>query len=123
MILDEDGGNPERVEALAANLIAKRTDVDGLRGVISSASDLDRVWKEHFPDEPDWRTMRGVDEVELMRSIGDDSQEVRGRHIVRALATLASRGERVVGVVGASHAIRYEPTLRSLMGSSEQIGD
>lgn len=115
VITGEAGGDAGRAESIAPGLIAKRTDADGLRGTLAGVSDLDRVWREQFPDAPDWRGLDNLDSVEAMRRIGDDAREVRGRHMVRALTTLARRGERVVAVVGASHVIRHEPTLRSLL--------
>jgi len=121
VITGEAGGDAARAESIAPALIAKRTDVDGLRGAITTMADLDEVWARHLPDAPDWRTLPSADSAGLMRRIGDDSREVRGRHMVRAIATLAARGERVFAVVGASHVIRHEPTLRSLLtGSSPE---
>ncbi len=115
VIVGESGGDAAKATASADGLIAKRTDADGLRDSIKNVSDLDRVWREHIPDGPDWRTLSNVDSVELMRTIGHDSREVRGQHMVRAIATLAARGERVAAVVGASHVIRHELTLQSLL--------
>ena len=115
VICAESGGDPARAEAKAAGLLAKRTDVDGLRGALTGVAELDRVWRELVPDGPDWRTLSNIDSVSAMRRVGDDSREVRGRHMVRAIAGLVSQGERVVAVVGASHVIRHEPTLRSLL--------
>lgn len=118
VIASEASGDPGRAESLAPDLIAKRTNAGGLRDTISSVSDLDRVWSEYAPDEPDWRMLSDIDSVELMRTIGDDSRETRGAHMVRALSTLVAQGERVVAVVGASHVIRHEPTVRSLLGDA-----
>ncbi len=120
VICAESGGDPARAEAKAPGLLAKRTDVEGLRGVLTGVADLDRVWREHVPDGPDWRTLSNIDSVTTMRRVGDDSREVRGRHMVRAIADLVSRGERVVAVVGASHVIRQEPTLRSLLAPQRE---
>lgn len=116
VIVGEAGGDPERAEAIAPALIAKRTRAEGLRGTLDGVEALDLVWRREFPGGPDWRELKNLESLPKIRAIGDDSREVRGRHMVRALATLAGRGERVVAVVGASHAIRYEPTLRSLIG-------
>ncbi len=114
VITSEPGGDARRAESIATGLIAKRTNVDGLRGVLTGVEDLDAVWAEHVSTDRDWRTLTNVDSIPLLRQIGDDSREVRGRHMVRSLVSLARRGERVVAVVGASHVIRHEPTLRSL---------
>ena len=56
-----------------------------------------------------------------MKPIGDASREFRGRHMVESLTTLVSRGERVVAVVGGSHVIRQEPTLRSVITKDPSV--
>jgi hypothetical protein len=98
-------------DALARHLLRKRTDIDGLRGSLSSVQDLDAYWRERFPAVPDWRTLLNTESVPLLVEVGDASREIRGEHMVRALADLAARGKRVLAVVGASHVIRQEPAL------------
>lgn len=115
VILSEAGGDPDKAESVAPGLIAKRTDVEGLRGALSGVEDLDRIWRRHAEGEPDWRNIPHIDAVEWLKPIGEDSRAARGRHMVRALAGLVLERERVFAVVGASHVIRQEPTLRSLI--------
>jgi hypothetical protein len=100
------------LDALALDLLRKRTDVDGLRGAFASLQEFDAYWLAQFPGEPDWRTLRDTESVPLLVAVGDRSRQVRGEHMVAVLAELASRGERVLAVVGASHVIRQEPALR-----------
>ena len=119
VISSESGGIPDKAESIAPGLVGKRTNADGLRDTLSGVADLDAVWAQHLPDEPDWRTLTDIDSIRLLREIGDDAREVRGKHMVRSLTTLVRRGERVVAVVGASHVIRHEPTLRALLSSQE----
>ncbi|MEQ9616978.1 MAG: hypothetical protein RLN60_02965 [Phycisphaerales bacterium] len=117
VVAAESGGDPSRAEKIAPALIRKRTDVDGLRGSINTVQDLDLVWATVAPDGPDWRTLNNTETTERLRAVGDASREIRGRHMVRAIATLVGQGERVFAVVGASHVIRHEPTLQDLLGT------
>jgi hypothetical protein len=98
-------------EALARDLLAKRTDVDGLRGSLSSLADVDRVWRRDFPGEDDWRVVQG--EPGYLADISDASRQIRGRHMARILIDLVEKGERVFAVVGSGHVIRQEWNLRS----------
>jgi hypothetical protein len=99
------------LDALALHLLRKRVDTDGLRGSLASVADLDAYWRKRFPDAPDWRTLSDTESVPVLRDVGDVSREIRGDHMVRTLVDLASRGKRVLAVVGASHVIRQEPAL------------
>lgn len=100
---------------LARGLLAKRTDVDGLRGLFSSLEDLDQYWKQQYPDAGDWRELSETETVPRLRDIGDASRQIRGEHMVRSITELVRNGERVFAVVGASHVIRQEPTLTRLL--------
>lgn len=99
-------------EDLARNLLAKRTDVEVLRGSLSTLADVDRVWERDFPDEDDWRILRG--EPGYLSDISYFSRRIRGRHMARILIHLAERGERVFAVVGSGHVIRQEWNLRTV---------
>ena len=99
-------------ESLAADLLAKRTDVDGLRGSLASLEDVDRVWERDFPDQSDWRTLQG--EPGYLAEISDDSRRIRGEHMARILIDLVRDGERVLAVVGSGHVIRQEWNIRAV---------
>jgi hypothetical protein len=105
-------------DALAAELLRKRTDVEPLRGSLSSIDQLDVYWRERFPHAPDWRSLKDTEELPLLVEVGNVSREVRGDHMVRTLNDLMNRGERVLAVVGASHVIRQEPALRNASNRS-----
>ena len=107
----EAKGKKGDLDGLALHLLRKRVDSDGLRGSLSSVADLDAYWRQKFPEAPNWRTLPDTEGIPLLREVGDVSREVRGDHMVRTLADLAARGERVLAVVGASHVIRQEPAL------------
>ncbi len=109
----ESQGHPD--DGLATKLLARRTDVDGLRRVIASTEQLDQVWNKHFPDLASWRSRKTEPKHVFFGQVGDASREVRGEHMVRTLADLVRKGERVMAVVGCSHVIRQEPMLRAAL--------
>jgi len=114
----EAGGRAD--ERLAADLLARRTDTPLLRKSLKTVADIDRVWNRDFSGHPDWRTLQSEPQGTYLRAIGDDSRLVRGRHMVRVLVDQARRGERVFAVVGCSHVIRQEPTIRELLVTSSK---
>ncbi len=99
-------------DTLALNLLHKRTNVNGLRGSLSSIGELDAYWQQEFPEAKNWRKLTSTEGIPRLRQVGDQSREVRGRHMVASLTELVNNGERVFAVVGASHVIRQEPELR-----------
>ena len=107
----EAGGKAD--EGLATDLLAKRTDVEGLRGSLSNLADVDRVWKRDF--KGDWRTLAQEPEGSYLGKIGDDSRQIRGEHMARTLIDLTRKGERVFAVVGSGHVIRTEPIIRATL--------
>lgn len=112
----EAGGTAN--EALAKDLLAKRTDVDGLRGSLRTPADIDRVWKRDFAGQPDWRVIHEEPKRGYLAEISDDSRRVRGEHMARTLIDLHRKGERVFAVVGSGHVIRIEWILRKAWGAS-----
>lgn len=111
----ESQGRPD--DRLAAKLLARRTDVAGLRGAIASVEQMDQVWNRHFPELPSWRSRTTEPDHPLFAQIGDASREIRGEHMVRTLVDLVRKGERVFAVVGCSHVIRQEWMLRAALGA------
>lgn len=107
----EAGGKAN--ESLAKDLLAKRTDVDGLRDSLKTLDDVDRVWKRDFPNLPDWRVVREEPKETYLAAISDDSRRVRGEHMARTLIDLHRKSERVFAVVGSGHVIRIELILRN----------
>lgn len=111
----EAGGTPD--EGLAENLLRKRTDVEGLRGSLKSAADIDRVWKRDFVNQPDWRGLQGEPDGTYLAEISEASRTVRGEHMARVLIGLVRKGGRVFAVVGSGHVIRQEWALRAALGA------
>ncbi len=105
-------------DGLATDLLAKRTDTPSLRDALQSVADIDRLWKRDFPEMPSWRKLKTEPQDTSLNEISDASRLIRGRHMVRVLVDLARRGERVFAVVGCSHVIRHEPTIRDLLATS-----
>lgn len=99
-------------EALALDLLEKRTDVNGLRGSLSTLADVDRLWQSDFPGQDDWRIQQG--EPGYLSEISDSSRRIRGEHMIRTLIDLVEQGERVFAVVGSGHVIRQEWNLRTV---------
>ena len=108
----EAGGTAN--ESLAKDLLAKRTDVEGLRGTLETLDDVDALWAREFPDHGDWRTLQG--EPGFLADISTDSRIFRGQHMARILMDLVDRGQRVFAVVGSGHVIRQEWNLREVFG-------
>jgi hypothetical protein len=109
--VSEAGGQAN--DALALDLLHKRTDVDGLRGTLGNLADVTRVWKENYPEMDDWRFMDHEPESGTLAEISSESRRVRGEHMPRVLIDLVGNGERVFAVVGSGHVIRQEWNLRS----------
>lgn len=111
----DSGGTPD--DRLAADLLAKRTDVDGLRDRLPDVAAIDALWARDFADQPDWRTLRGIPGDTVLGEIDRASHILRGEHMARTLLDLVTRGERVFAVVGSGHVIRQEWALREALGA------
>jgi hypothetical protein len=109
----ESGGEAD--EALAEDLRAKRTDVDGLRTALSDVAAMDAAW-QLLGAGGDWRTWTGG-MPGILAEIERASVELRGQHMARVLLDLVERGERVLAVVGSGHVIRQEWALRAALGA------
>ncbi|MEM6672501.1 MAG: hypothetical protein AAF726_06625 [Planctomycetota bacterium] len=113
----ESGGKEQ--ESLAKHLLAKRTDVEGLRGSLASLADVDRAWKTAYPNGEDWRVLAQEPTDGVLAQVSANSRRVRGEHMVRVLVDLTQQGERAFAVVGSGHVIRQEWALRALLGMPE----
>lgn len=110
----EAGGQAD--EDLARDLLAKRTDVDGLRDSLRTLAEVDALWARDFPDEPDWRVLTTEPRHSWLGDVSDASRTARGEHMARVLLDLVGQGERVFAVVGSGHVIRQEWALRAALG-------
>lgn len=116
----ESGGDPD--DDLALHLLQKRTDVEGLRGTMTTVADIDRVWSREMQGLGDWRTLSEEPYEGWIAEVSNDSRTIRGEHLSRALIDLVRRGERVFVVVGSGHVIRTEPVLRAGL-QARKLGD
>jgi hypothetical protein len=107
----EAGGKAN--DRLARELLAKRTDVNGLRESLPDLAAVDTLWQRDFTERRDWRTLNEEPKRTYLGQIADDSRTVRGEHMARTLIDLTRRGERVFAVVGSGHVIRLEPILKA----------
>lgn len=111
----ESGGKTD--DDLALHLLRKRTDVEGLRGSITTVEQLDDVWARELASHGDWRTLQREPKDSWLEQISHDSRRLRGEHLVRTMLDLTKQGERVFVVVGSGHVIRTEWILRSAVGA------
>lgn len=109
-------------ESIMQKMIERRTDVDGLRGTLADLRAIDELWGPMLTDHGDWRTRTHEPAGTWLADLADASRQVRGEHMIRLLAELTARGERVFAVVGRSHVIRHEPTLAALLAELDRKG-
>ena len=106
-------GKPDEPEKFVLDTLADRSDVDGIRGLLNSMTDIERAWRVEFPDGPDWRDVS--DQYGLPGFLGEiDLNRIRDEHLVSCVAELVGSGEKVFVICGSSHAVKIEPALRSI---------
>lgn len=112
-------GKPQDPDASLQSYIDSRTDYDGIRGEITSVTEIDSIWATDFPEEKDWRD--STDEYGWPKGYLADmaaySNELRNIHMVNAILELVGEGKKVFITMGSSHAYRIEETLRKELGS------
>lgn len=78
-----------------------------------TTADVDRVWKTHFPNGPDWRVTS--DETTLPGYLNDimaTTNDLRNRQLVAVVKELTTRQERVFLISGSSHAACVAPAFQ-----------
>lgn len=107
-------GKPADPDAKLQEYIDSRTDVDGLRGAITSVAQIDSLWKKDYPKAKDWRD--SSDEYGwpegYLGAIFSKSNQLRDIHLCSAVSELVRDGRKVLVTMGSSHAFRIESTLR-----------
>ncbi|HEY0677150.1 MAG TPA: hypothetical protein VGD17_02645 [Chitinophagaceae bacterium] len=84
----------------------------GLHEQFRSAADVDKAWKKHFPEGPDWRNVS--DEYEMPGYLSNylaAINDLRNKQLVCAIRELLSKGERVFVICGSSHAACIQPAV------------
>ena len=92
---------------------------EGVKGPLTSAADIDKTWAGlHVAG--DWRqpkiTWIEPNDNGPLNRLSEASSELRDRHMVSVLLAALGKGEKVFAVVGASHVVMQEPTLRAAKG-------
>jgi hypothetical protein len=106
-------GRPSDPDATMQKYIDERTAVTGLRGEITSLSEVDSIWKHDFPAKKDWRNTSdeyGWPEGYLA-DIFNDSNLYRDHHLCSAILELVEKGQSVIVTMGSSHAYRIRQSL------------
>src|SRR5690606_9557415 len=115
-------GKPADPDAWIAEYVHKRGSWPGIEGEIDSVTELDRAWREEFPDGPDWRDVS--DEFGLpgwMDRIDDN--RARDENLLRAVLDNVMDGRRVFVIAGSSHAVKLEAALRELLQDAASGSD
>ncbi|MEV6596671.1 hypothetical protein AB0M36_07355 [Actinoplanes sp. NPDC051346] len=104
-------GRPESPEEFLAEYLPRAAD-PAVRGAVSSVADIDRIWQRDFPDKPNWRDLNDWEDLPgYLHQIGNHSNDLRNRYLVRLVDKLRADGERVFVICGSSHAVLIEPAL------------
>lgn len=101
-------------ESALQEYLESRTDYPHIRGVFKTWQELDKKWKDDFPNI-DWRAYgsgKGYPKGYL-HEIWNYTNILRDEHMVNTIIDLVKRGERVFVTMGVSHAPRIEETLRA----------
>ncbi|NJN79186.1 MAG: hypothetical protein HC797_01190 [Anaerolineales bacterium] len=94
-------GTAEDSEAIVQESIQNKKNYPGIENAFSSIEDVDVVWKNYFPDGPNWRDVS--DEYGLPGFLGEiDTNLARDEHFVQVIIELVSRGERVFAVAASA---------------------
>ncbi len=109
----------EENEALFRDLLAKRTDVDGLRTAFADPAAAQEFWRAEYAQAGPLLSRTSF--PPRLSEIDHASRLVRGEHMARVLIELVERGERVFAVVGSGHVIRQEWALRAALGAQPAI--
>jgi hypothetical protein len=101
-----------------ASQISKRINYKGLKGVITSAEQVDSLWKADFPSLPGWRTYKHPQNGwpdGILKQIAAETNMIRDVNMCRSIIELVNKGERVFISMGASHAPRIENSLKGMI--------
>lgn len=114
-------GKPADPEALVERYRRRRTVMPGLENTLKNVAQIDAIWQRDFPDQPDWRDTS--DQYGWPGYLGDvarTANAVRDEHLARCILHLAQRGQRVLVLAGASHAVKLQPAIRGALAEREK---
>ena len=110
-------GKPTNPEDKMQDYIESRTDYNGIRNIITSWQQIDKIWKRDFPSLKDWRDM--TDQwgwpKGYLSEIANYSNTVRDIHLCSIIVELVNNGFTVYASMGSGHAVRIEKTLHDAL--------
>ncbi len=107
-------GRPTDPEAFVLDTLSDKSDVEGIRGVLTTMDEVEAAWAREFPSGPDWREVS--DQYGLPGFLSAmDLNRTRDEHLVACVAEMIGAGERVFVICGSSHAAKIEPALREIV--------
>ena len=105
-------GKPDNPELYVLESIRNKRSWPQIGDVFSNVADIDQIWRQYFPDGPDWREVS--DETELPGFLGEmDSNLVRDQHLFNIICELVDKGQRVFVIAGSSHAVKLENAVKA----------
>jgi len=109
-------GEYENPESSLQEYLESRTDHPGIKGVFSSWEELDKKWKNDFPDI-EWRNYGSGNGYPkgYLHDIWNYTNILRDEHMVSVITELVSNDKKVFVTMGVSHAPRIEKTLIALL--------
>ncbi len=113
-------GKYDDPEARLQDYLDSRADYPQLKGIFRSWQELDKKWKQDFPDVG-WRDYppgTGYPEGYL-NNIWNDSNLARDEYMLNIILELMAKGKKVFVVMGTSHAPRIEGTLKAAIQSTD----
>jgi hypothetical protein len=117
--------NDETIEAFMTNVLGFLSRIPALEGAPNSIAELEKSCLWLSPQLKDWRTVEQswfdpVASHAYTNQISRLSGEFRDLHMVKLLIDEVKQGKRVFAVVGGSHVVKQERTLKALSSSAPQ---
>ena len=109
-------GKYDHPESKLQEYLESRTDYPTIRGIFQNWEELDKKWKEDFPDI-EWRDYGSGNAYPegYLNAIWNETNRIRDEHMINVIVKLVNEGERVFAIMGVSHAPRIEKTLRAAL--------
>ena len=103
-------------EAALQDYLDSRTDYPHLKGVFTSWEELDRKWKNDFPNI-DWKNYNSGNGYPdgYLHNIWNRTNLLRDEYMIMSIVELVNQGKVVFVTMGSSHAPRIEKTLKKAL--------
>lgn len=102
-------------DKIMTDLIKERTDVEGLKGALTSLDQLDSIWKSVCPNEINWRNYKHRANgwpPGRFKELAEEMNVFRNEYLCTSVIELVNKGERVFVSMGSSHAVCIEQALK-----------